>query len=63
MKIKMELDQKAMSKSRKFVMFVNSNCTPGDGLTRYTIGQASTVYNALSELQNVEIENNTGLTF
>lgn len=54
MTIKIELDQKAMSKSRKFVKFNNSELL--------TVPQAQTVFTVLNQL-GITVINNTGLQF
>lgn len=61
MKIKIELDQKAMSKSRKFV-YLEKEGTKDINSTRYTTNQAHVICNALTEM-GIDIKNNTGLTF
>lgn len=61
MKITIELDQKAMNKSRKFIYFQRENETDINS-TRYTLSQTETVLNAFSEL-GIETVNNSGLNF
>lgn len=57
--IKIELDQKAMSKTRKFIYFVRQGTTDINS-TRYTVAQAQTIVCCFNE-QGIDFVNNTGL--